>query len=198
VFRSDQPVLRSRVEQEQRKLLASHAPDWFLPTNHDNVMAGLLANQPHPERAEELMTFGQFVGGWDMSVQFYDPAGACTFDGVGYGTSAGCSTAAPSRTCSTTASRIPFHAPPTTGSSVRPFDTSTRSRRPGSSPGSGRSLASASSSAAASKETGRSNCREQTSVGAPCDGASLESPHSPSPGPAKPELTVARGESNRR
>lgn len=32
----------------------------------------LLANAPHPELADELALFGQFVGVWDVDVEFYD------------------------------------------------------------------------------------------------------------------------------
>lgn len=53
-------------------------------SRHREELAGLLlADGPHPEVSEELMTFGQFVGGWDMTVEFFDASGARIFDGIG-------------------------------------------------------------------------------------------------------------------
>lgn len=40
------------------------------------IQNDLLATDPHPDLAEPLMVFGQFVGTWDMDVQFFDDSGS--------------------------------------------------------------------------------------------------------------------------
>jgi hypothetical protein len=39
------------------------------------ILNDLPAEGPHPELAEDLMLFGQFVGAWDMTVEFFDDGG---------------------------------------------------------------------------------------------------------------------------
>jgi hypothetical protein len=45
------------------------------------ILNGLRAGQPHAPWQEQLMLFGQFVGVWDMDVEYYDRAGGCTYQG---------------------------------------------------------------------------------------------------------------------
>jgi AraC-like DNA-binding protein len=42
------------------------------------VLDGLRADGPYPAWRDQLMLFGQFVGVWDMDVEYYDRTGACT------------------------------------------------------------------------------------------------------------------------
>jgi hypothetical protein len=47
-------------------------------------LTGLLfAERGHPDHADELQTFGRFVGSWDLRVRFFAEDGSTTFDGVG-------------------------------------------------------------------------------------------------------------------
>jgi AraC-like DNA-binding protein len=46
------------------------------------VLDGLRADGPYPPWRDKLMLFGQFVGVWDMDVEYYDQAGACTYQGT--------------------------------------------------------------------------------------------------------------------
>jgi hypothetical protein len=46
------------------------------------LLPGLAATGPYPAWREHLMTFGQFVGVWDMDVRYFDPAGCCTYHGA--------------------------------------------------------------------------------------------------------------------
>lgn len=41
----------------------------------DSMLAALQANGPHPEHAEELMLFGQFVGAWNVDISNISPDG---------------------------------------------------------------------------------------------------------------------------
>jgi len=43
--------------------------------NYDSMLAALGANGPHPDLAQQLMLFGQFVGAWDVDVTNYAPDG---------------------------------------------------------------------------------------------------------------------------
>jgi hypothetical protein len=45
------------------------------------ILNGLRAGQPHRPCQEQLMLFGQFVGVWDMNVEYYDRSGARTYQG---------------------------------------------------------------------------------------------------------------------
>jgi hypothetical protein len=47
------------------------------------ILAALRANGPHPDLADQLMTFGRFVGTWRLSVEFYDNAGECVYQDGG-------------------------------------------------------------------------------------------------------------------
>jgi hypothetical protein len=42
----------------------------------------LLADDPFPAWRDQLMLFGQFVGSWDMEVEYYDEAGHRTYQGI--------------------------------------------------------------------------------------------------------------------
>lgn len=42
---------------------------------HDPMLIALGAGGPDPERAEKMMTFGQFVGSWDLDIAFFDRDG---------------------------------------------------------------------------------------------------------------------------
>lgn len=46
-------------------------------------LADLLADGPDQETADALSLFGQFVGTWDVTVRFFDPDGAPSFEGLG-------------------------------------------------------------------------------------------------------------------
>jgi hypothetical protein len=50
-------------------------------TGNDMFQRYLLAGGPHPAQRDALMTFGRFVGSWDMRVQFFDEAGELMWDG---------------------------------------------------------------------------------------------------------------------
>jgi hypothetical protein len=45
------------------------------------ILDGLHADGPFPAQRDELMLFGQFVGTWDMAVEYYDAAGHRTYQG---------------------------------------------------------------------------------------------------------------------
>jgi len=45
--------------------------------------ADLHADAAHPDLADRLALFGQFVGEWRMRVRFYDPDGRCVYDEPG-------------------------------------------------------------------------------------------------------------------
>jgi hypothetical protein len=45
------------------------------------ILNGLRAGQPYPPSRDQLMLFGQFVGIWDMDVEYYNQAGECTYHG---------------------------------------------------------------------------------------------------------------------
>jgi hypothetical protein len=45
------------------------------------ILDGLRADGPFPAWRDELMLFGQFVGTWDMAVEYYDGAGHRTYQG---------------------------------------------------------------------------------------------------------------------
>ncbi len=45
------------------------------------ILSGLRAAGPWPPWRAQLVTFGQFVGSWDMDVRYYDDAGRCTYHG---------------------------------------------------------------------------------------------------------------------
>ena len=47
------------------------------------ILSDLRADAPHPDYADKLMLFGQFVGVWDMDIQFLDSAGNTLFHGLG-------------------------------------------------------------------------------------------------------------------
>jgi hypothetical protein len=47
------------------------------------ILATLPADGPHPDLADELMTFGRFVGTWRLTVEFYGNAGECVFQEPG-------------------------------------------------------------------------------------------------------------------
>ncbi|HLZ62404.1 MAG TPA: putative glycolipid-binding domain-containing protein [Ktedonosporobacter sp.] len=47
------------------------------------VLEGLLANGPHPERADQLQLFGQFVGDWEADWTGYQPDGKGSQTGKG-------------------------------------------------------------------------------------------------------------------
>ncbi|MFN8375079.1 MAG: hypothetical protein U0694_19660 [Anaerolineae bacterium] len=40
-----------------------------------HILTDLRAEGPHPDYAQKLMLFGQFIGVWDMDVRFFNPAG---------------------------------------------------------------------------------------------------------------------------
>ena len=44
--------------------------------NTHSMINVLQANGPHPDLAEQLMLFGQFVGAWDVDITFIAPDGA--------------------------------------------------------------------------------------------------------------------------
>ena len=48
-----------------------------------HILPTLRADGPHPDYANQLMLFGQFVGVWDMDIQFFDSAGNSIFHGLG-------------------------------------------------------------------------------------------------------------------
>ena len=43
--------------------------------NPDSMLEALQAHGPHPDLAEHLMLFGQFVGAWDVDVTNFEPDG---------------------------------------------------------------------------------------------------------------------------
>jgi hypothetical protein len=43
------------------------------------ILGDLPADGPHPDLSAQLMLFGQFVGVWDMDIEFYDDAGQTAF-----------------------------------------------------------------------------------------------------------------------
>jgi hypothetical protein len=45
------------------------------------ILSGLCADQPYPAWRDQLMVFGQFVGVWDMDVEYFDRTGARTYQG---------------------------------------------------------------------------------------------------------------------
>jgi hypothetical protein len=45
------------------------------------ILNGLRAGQPYRPWAEKLMLFGQFVGVWDIDIEYYDRTGARTYQG---------------------------------------------------------------------------------------------------------------------
>ena len=45
------------------------------------ILGGLCADGPYPAWRDQLMLFGQFVGVWDMAVEYYDAAGHRTYQG---------------------------------------------------------------------------------------------------------------------
>lgn len=47
------------------------------------ILDDLPASGPHPDLVDKLMLFGQFVGVWDLRVQFYDDDGRSLFDQPG-------------------------------------------------------------------------------------------------------------------
>jgi hypothetical protein len=47
-----------------------------------DFLTALRADRPVAEWRDELMTFGQFVGSWQMDVQYYDPAGPSIYHGT--------------------------------------------------------------------------------------------------------------------
>lgn len=47
------------------------------------LLTDLPANGPHPDLADDLLDFGQFIGTWDMAVRFYDEDGTVIFDRPG-------------------------------------------------------------------------------------------------------------------
>jgi hypothetical protein len=48
-----------------------------------HILPSLRADGPHPDYADKLMLFGQFVGVWAMDIRFFDTAGNMTFNGPG-------------------------------------------------------------------------------------------------------------------
>ena len=48
-----------------------------------DILTKLRADGPHPDFAQKLMLFGQFIGVWDMDIQFFDSAGNSIFHGPG-------------------------------------------------------------------------------------------------------------------
>jgi len=48
-----------------------------------DILELLKADAPHPERRDELMLFGQFIGKWNVRVVFYDEKGTPTYDQKG-------------------------------------------------------------------------------------------------------------------
>ena len=52
-----------------------------LPAMGLPILNGLRAGGPFPASRDELMLFGQFVGVWDMAVEYYDAAGRRTYQG---------------------------------------------------------------------------------------------------------------------
>jgi hypothetical protein len=45
------------------------------------ILEDLRAGAAFPGWRTQLMTFGQFVGGWDLAAEYYDAAGTCTYRG---------------------------------------------------------------------------------------------------------------------
>jgi len=45
------------------------------------ILDDLRAGAAFPGWRTQLMTFGQFVGGWDLAAEYYDAAGTCTYRG---------------------------------------------------------------------------------------------------------------------
>jgi hypothetical protein len=43
------------------------------------ILPLLRADGPHPSLRDELMLFGQFVGAWDLWVEFFSDDGECTY-----------------------------------------------------------------------------------------------------------------------
>jgi len=52
-----------------------------LPAMASPILDGLSASGPLPALRDQLMLFGQFVGVWDMEVEYYDPTGQRTYQG---------------------------------------------------------------------------------------------------------------------
>jgi hypothetical protein len=51
------------------------------PATDFPILDGLRADGPFPAWRDELMLFGQFVGTWDMAVEYYDAPGHRTYQG---------------------------------------------------------------------------------------------------------------------
>ena len=52
-----------------------------LPAIGFPILDGLCADGPFPALRDQLMLFGQFVGTWDMEVEYFDAAGHRTYQG---------------------------------------------------------------------------------------------------------------------
>ncbi len=48
-----------------------------------HILPALRADGPHPDLADRFGLFGQFIGIWDMGIQFFDPSGKVMFHAPG-------------------------------------------------------------------------------------------------------------------
>ncbi|HEY7347306.1 MAG TPA: putative glycolipid-binding domain-containing protein [Ktedonobacterales bacterium] len=71
----DYPGIWKRVEMR--------LPGDGIPSQPGTVLEGLLASGPHPELADKLQLFGQFVGDWDVDWTGYQPEGVVGQTGKG-------------------------------------------------------------------------------------------------------------------
>jgi len=46
-----------------------------------SILGSLCADEPYPDWRDALMVFGQFVGTWDLAVEYYDDTGRRTYQG---------------------------------------------------------------------------------------------------------------------
>lgn len=48
-----------------------------------HILSTLRADGPHPELADQLRLFGQFIGVWDLRIKYFKPSGELIFDAPG-------------------------------------------------------------------------------------------------------------------
>lgn len=65
------------------------------------MLTALHADGPYRDWRDALMTFGQFIGVWDMEVEYYDDSGQCVYEGRKAASPSSCTAGWPgTRSCS--------------------------------------------------------------------------------------------------